>query len=102
VLDGRDIGTVIAPGADAKLFVTAAPHVRAKRRLAELRARGMDAHEEEVLADIRARDARDSGRVAAPLVMADDAMLLDTSELGVEEAVAEALRLVAKRILTKS
>lgn len=94
VLDGRDIGTVIAPGARVKLFVTASPEVRAQRRLAELEGRGMPAHFEEVLADIRARDERDMGRDAAPLVQADDALLLDTSAMDVDSAVAEALRLV--------
>lgn len=94
VLDGRDIGTVIAPGARVKLFVTASPEVRAQRRLAELEGRGMSAHFEEVLADIRARDERDMGRDAAPLVQADDALLLDTSAMDVDSAVAEALRLV--------
>ena len=94
VLDGRDIGTVIAPGARVKLFVTASPEVRAQRRLAELEGRGMPAHFEEVLADIRARDERDTGRAAAPLVEATDALLLDTSAMDVDSAVAEALRLV--------
>ncbi len=94
VLDGRDIGTVIAPGADAKLFVTASPEVRAKRRLKELAKRGMEAHFEEVLADIHARDERDSTREAAPLKPASDSMLLDTSDLGVREAIAAAIRLV--------
>ena len=81
VLDGRDIGTVIAPKADAKLFVTASPEVRAERRLNELFARGMQAHFEDVLADIRARDERDSHRAVAPLKPAPDAMMLDTTEL---------------------
>jgi cytidylate kinase len=98
VLDGRDIGTVIAPGADAKLFVTAAAEVRARRRMAELMARGMPAHYEDVLIDIRARDARDSGRETAPLKPADDALLLDTTDLDVEQAIAEAIRLVEAKI----
>jgi cytidylate kinase len=98
VLDGRDIGTVIAPYADAKLFITADPQVRAQRRLAELLARGMDAHFEEVLGDIAARDARDSGRDSAPLQRAPDAMLLDTSALGLDEAIAAAIALVDKRL----
>src|SRR6476646_8123670 len=79
VLDGRDIGTVIAPDASVKLFVTASPEVRAGRRLKELEGRGMHVHYEEVLADIRARDARDAGRAVAPLKPAPDALLLDTS-----------------------
>jgi CMP/dCMP kinase len=97
VLDGRDIGTVIAPAADAKLFVTARPEVRARRRFAELRAGGLDVHFDDVLADIRARDARDCGREAAPLVMAGDAILLDTSEMGVAEAIAAAIAAVERR-----
>jgi len=98
VLDGRDIGTVVAPGADAKLFVTASPEVRAQRRVRELLERGMPAHYEDVLLDIRARDKRDSSREVAPLRRADDAELLDTSALEIEEAVAEAVRLVEKQL----
>jgi cytidylate kinase len=97
VLDGRDIGTVIAPQAEAKLFVTARPEVRAQRRYVELKGAGLDVHFADVLADIRARDARDSGREAAPLVRADDADLLDTSDIGVEAAIAEAIALVERR-----
>jgi len=97
ILDGRDIGTIIAPAAEAKLFVTARPEVRARRRAAELKARGLDVHFAEILADIHARDARDSGRDAAPLVMADDAILLDTSELDVEAAIAAAIAAVERR-----
>ena len=100
VLDGRDIGTVIAPDADIKLFVTASPEVRARRRLEELLSRGMRAHFEDVLADIRARDERDSKRKAAPLKQAPDAILLDTSDLDVDQAIAEALRLVEQRLAT--
>ena len=91
VLDGRDIGTVIAPEAEVKLFVTATPEVRAGRRLEELKRTGLDVHHADVLADIRARDARDKGREAAPLVMAEDAILLDTSDLGIEAAIAAAI-----------
>lgn len=98
VLDGRDIGTVIAPNATAKLFVTASAEVRARRRVAELLARGMQSHYADVLIDIRARDARDTGRVAAPLKQAKDADLLDTSEMTIDEAVAAAIALVAARI----
>src|SRR5436190_7391098 len=76
VLDGRDIGTVIAPDADVKLFVTASPEVRAQRRVGELMARGMPAHFDDVLADIRARDQRDSHRDVAPPRQAEDALLL--------------------------
>ena len=98
VLDGRDIGTVIAPDADVKLFVTASPEVRAQRRVRELLERGMPAHYEDVLSDIRARDARDSSREVAPLHPAPDAIILDTSELDREAAVAEAVRLVEARL----
>ena len=98
VLDGRDIGTVIAPDAAVKLFVTATPEVRAGRRMLELEARGMKAHYAEVLADIHARDERDSTRPAAPLRQAEDAILLETSELDVEAAVAEAVRLVEVKL----
>ena len=95
VLDGRDIGTVIAPDADVKLFVTATPEVRAERRLKELAERGMTAHYPDVLADIRSRDERDAGRAVAPLKAAPDALLLDTSALDPKQAIAEALRLAA-------
>ena len=98
VLDGRDIGTVIAPGADVKLYVTASDAVRAQRRVRELLERGMPAHYEEVLCDLRARDARDSGREAAPLAQAPDALLLDTSDLDVAGAIEAAIRLVEEHI----
>ena len=98
VLDGRDIGTVIAPDADVKLFVTAAPEIRAKRRMGELLARGMPSHYGDVLADIRARDERDSHREVAPLKPAADAIILDTTDLNVDAAVAEAIRLVEERV----
>ena len=98
VLDGRDIGTVIAPGATAKLFVTASAEVRAKRRLAELEARGKTSHYDDVLIDILARDERDAGRDAAPLAQARDAMLLDTSAMDAEAAVAAAIRLVEAKL----
>jgi cytidylate kinase len=94
VLDGRDIGTVIAPDAGVKLFVTARPEVRAQRRYAELKARGLDVHYADVLADIHARDERDTGRDAAPLIMAADAVLLDTSDLAADAAVAAAIAAV--------
>jgi cytidylate kinase len=100
VLDGRDIGTIIAPDADVKLFVTASQDVRARRRLNELQQRGLNAHYDDVLADIRARDERDSSREVAPLRPADDGILLDTSELDVDAAIAEALRLAGERLAT--
>ncbi len=98
VLDGRDIGTVIAPHAAAKLFVTAAIEERARRRHLELTAAGLPVHLDDILIDLRARDERDSHRSAAPLVMADDALLLDTSSMGPDEALAEAIRLVESRL----
>ncbi|MFL6736556.1 MAG: (d)CMP kinase [Sphingomonas sp.] len=98
VLDGRDIGTVVAPKANVKLFVTASPEVRAQRRLRELEDRGMHAHYEDVLADIHGRDARDSGRQVAPLRPAPDALLLDTSGLSLDQAITEALRLADERL----
>jgi cytidylate kinase len=94
VLDGRDIGTVIAPQAPAKLFVTAAPEVRAERRWKQLSANGEGVSLDEVLADIRLRDARDSGRDAAPLKAAADAVLLDTSQMTIDEAADAARRIV--------
>ena len=97
VLDGRDIGTVIAPGAHAKLFVTASPEVRARRRADELARLGVHAHYEDVLIDIRARDERDTGRDAAPLCPATDALLLDTSDLTIEAAIAQAVALAESR-----
>ena len=98
VLDGRDIGTVIAPDATVKLFVTASPEVRAQRRVRELLERGMPAHYDDVLADIRARDERDSNREVAPLRQAPDAILLDTSDFDIDQGIAEAIRLVEERL----
>ncbi|WP_448586015.1 (d)CMP kinase [Thermaurantiacus sp.] len=95
VLDGRDIGTVILPDATAKLFVTATPEVRARRRLLELEARGHRADFDGVLALIRLRDRRDSERAAAPLVKAPDAILLDTTDLDREEAIRRAIERVS-------
>lgn len=91
VLDGRDIGTVICPGANAKLFVTASAEVRADRRHKELVGRGDDTDFETVLADVKARDARDSSRATAPLKPAEDAILIDTSDLSIDDAVAQAI-----------
>jgi cytidylate kinase len=97
VLDGRDIGTVIAPEAGAKLFVTARPEIRAQRRYAELKARGLEVHYADVLADIHARDERDIGRATAPLLMAKDAILIDTSDMDPAEAIAAAIEAVEAR-----
>ncbi|HMN55344.1 MAG TPA: d(CMP) kinase [Sphingopyxis sp.] len=94
VLDGRDIGTVIAPHADAKLFVTASPQERARRRHAEMLGRGVDVSYDAVLADIHARDARDTGRADAPLIRAGDALLLDNTALDRNAAIAAAIAFV--------
>ena len=94
VLDGRDIGTVIAPGADVKLFVVATPEVRAARRVLELRGRGEQADEGEVLAELLRRDERDSRRSAAPLKAAPDAHLLDTTHLGIDAAFRAAVDII--------
>jgi cytidylate kinase len=94
VLDGRDIGTVIAPGAAAKLFVTATPHVRATRRWTQLTRRGEVMAFEDMLADIMRRDERDAGRGAAPMVQAEDAVLLDTTDMDIETAFDAARRIV--------
>jgi cytidylate kinase len=98
VLDGRDIGTVICPNADVKIFVVAAPEVRAHRRALELRERGESVNEADILADILARDERDRSRAIAPLVQAPDAHRLDTSALDIEAAV-RAAREVVERVL---
>ena len=92
VLDGRDIGTVVCPHAEVKLFVTASPEVRAKRRHAELQASGAEVSFEAVLHDIRQRDERDRNRAVAPLACAADAVIIDTSEMTAEEAIAAAIR----------
>jgi cytidylate kinase len=94
VIDGRDIGTVIAPDAVAKLFVTATAEVRAERRWKQLTSQGESVSMAEVLEDIRLRDARDSGRGAAPLTQAEDAVLLDTSQQSIESAADAARRIV--------
>ena len=94
VLDGRDIGTVIAPEAPAKLYVTARPEVRAERRWKQLKGQGETVSYEDVLADIRKRDARDGGRESAPMRPAADAVLLDTSEMTIEQATDAARRIV--------
>ena len=95
VLDGRDIGTVVCPEAEVKLYVTATPQVRARRRWLEL---GGD--EAQVLAEVMARDARDMGRATSPLRRAADAEVIDTSELSIDAAVARAISLVADRLAT--
>ncbi|WP_323769514.1 d(CMP) kinase [Antarctobacter sp.] len=94
VLDGRDIGTVICPEAEAKLFVIASAEVRAERRWRELVAAGHEVTLEDVMADVLVRDARDMNRADAPLRPADDATTLDTSKMAIEDAVAEAVAIV--------
>lgn len=98
VLDGRDIGTVICPDADIKLYVTASPEERARRRHAELIRKGDDKPFEEVLADVKARDHRDATRDAAPMTKAADAHLIDTTNLSIDAAVAEAARWINEQL----
>jgi cytidylate kinase len=98
LLDGRDIGTVIAPNADVKLFVTAPAEVRAQRRYDEMQRHGIDVRFADILADIHARDARDMGRADAPLKPAQDALLLDTGDLTIGGAVQAAIALVEGKL----
>lgn len=98
VLDGRDIGTVICPDADVKLFVTASDAVRAERRYLELSQKGHDVTRDAVLRDLQERDARDRDRDAAPMAAADDAVLIDTSNLSIEAAVAAAVAEIRARL----
>ena len=102
VLDGRDIGTVICPEAEVKLFVTASPAVRAERRFAELTTRGVDTSLEKVLSDVKARDTRDQQRSTAPLMEAEDATRLDTSTLSIDEATQAAIHLVTHALRAAS
>ena len=97
VLDGRDIGTVIAPDADVKLFITASVDARAERRWKEMRSRGVETTLESIAQDIRRRDERDTGRKDAPLVAAPDALVIDTSALSREDAIAAAIEAVKSR-----
>lgn len=98
VMDGRDIGTVICPEATAKLYVDARPELRAHRRWLELKGMGIERDEPGLLAELNARDAADKSRPISPLVQAPDAVLLDTSDLGIDAAFAAALALVSPRI----
>jgi cytidylate kinase len=98
LLDGRDIGTVIAPHADVKLFITAPAEVRARRRYDEMQRQGMDVAFADIFADIQARDARDTGRADAPLKPAEDALLLDTGDLTIGDAVQAAIALVESKL----
>lgn len=102
VLDGRDIGTVVLPEADVKIYLTASPEVRARRRFAEIEARGGTADLPRILEDILRRDARDMGRADSPLRPAPDAHLLDTSEMDIEAAFLAAVALIDKAIAAKS
>ncbi len=97
IMDGRDIGTVILPDAEVKIFLTAKPEIRAKRRYDELIAKGLDVKFEDVLSDLNTRDYNDSHRAEAPLKQADDAVLLDTSEYDFEQSVEAVIRLIEKR-----
>jgi cytidylate kinase len=99
VLDGRDIGTVVCPDADVKLFVTASVESRAKRRFLELRGKGLDVKEEDVLRDMKERDARDSGRAVAPMVQAKDATVLDTSAMEAARVLEAALSILAAKAM---
>ena len=96
VLDGRDIGTVICPDADVKIFVTAAPQVRARRRTLEFRRAGLNVDESDILADILRRDERDTGRATSPLKQAPDAHLLDTSDMDIDAVFDAALAIVER------
>jgi cytidylate kinase len=98
VMDGRDIGTVICPTATAKLYIDARPEIRARRRLAELKAMGIRRGEADLLKELNARDAADKSRPISPLVQAMDAALLDTSDLGIDAAFAAALALVSSKV----
>lgn len=97
VMDGRDIGTVVLPDADLKVFLTASPEARAKRRWLELKAKGMEQSYERVLSEMNARDTQDSTRAAAPLKQAEDSVLLDTTELNEQEAIEALRRLIRER-----
>ena len=97
LMDGRDIGTVVLPNATVKIFLTASPEARATRRWKEYQAKGIDTPYEEVLADVKQRDYQDTHRAAAPLKQAEDAVLLDTSELDFEQSLAAMKKIIAER-----
>ena len=98
IMDGRDIGTVVLPDATVKIFLTATPEARATRRWKEYQAKGIDTPYEEVLADVKQRDYQDTHRAAAPLKQADDAVLLDTSELDFEQSLAAMKKIIAEKV----
>lgn len=94
IYDGRDTGTVVCPDADVKIFITASPEVRAERRLKEFKAKGIDISFDEVLRDVKSRDERDANRASAPMKPADDAVIFDTSALGIEEVLQKACEII--------
>ena len=98
LMDGRDIGTVVLPDATVKIFLTASPEARATRRWKEYQQKGVEVSYEEVLADVRQRDYQDTHRAAAPLKQAEDAVLLDTSELDFEQSLDAMKQIIAKKI----
>ncbi len=98
IYDGRDTGTVICPHADVKFFITAAPEVRAKRRYDEFIAKGMTTDYEEVLRDVKARDERDATRKDAPMKPAEDAFILDTSDMGIEQVFLKAVAIIEEKV----
>ena len=98
VMDGRDIGTVVLPDATVKIFLTAAPEARARRRWLEYQQKGMEVAFEDVLADVKQRDYQDTHRAAAPLKQAEDAVLLDTSDLNFEQSLAAMKKIIAEKV----
>ncbi|MBQ8750280.1 MAG: (d)CMP kinase [Alphaproteobacteria bacterium] len=98
IYDGRDTGTVICPNAKIKFFITASPEVRAKRRYDEFIAKGMDAQYDVVLSDVKKRDERDANRKDAPMKPADDAIILDTSDMGIDDVFNEAVKVIEGKI----
>ena len=98
LMDGRDIGTVVLPNATVKIFLTASPEARATRRWKEYQQKGIDTPYEDVLADVKQRDYQDTHRAAAPLKQADDAVLLDTSELDFEQSLAAMKKIIAEKV----
>ncbi|MCM1322628.1 MAG: (d)CMP kinase [Acetobacter sp.] len=98
IYDGRDTGTVVCPEANIKFFITASPEVRARRRYEEFLAKGMNAQYEDVLRDVKVRDERDASRKDAPMKPADDAVILDTSDLGIEDVFAKAVAIIEEKV----
>ena len=98
LMDGRDIGTVVLPDATVKIFLTAAPEARAKRRWLEYQQKGMEVAFEDVLEDVKKRDYQDTHRAAAPLKQAEDAVLLDTSDLDFEQSLAAMKQIIAEKV----